>query len=75
MSLGLISIAEYMSPNMRGVCLSYIVSGGPAFGMTIAHVLSTVMHWRNVALLGVIPTGISAIVPCFWIESPIWLAS
>ncbi|KPJ13377.1 Sugar transporter ERD6-like 6 [Papilio machaon] len=70
-----VAMAEYTNPNNRAICVNYISSIGPSIGTMLGHVLSTLLHWRTVALIGLIPTGLSAILPLFWIESPSWLAT
>lgn len=66
---------EYSSPNIRTLYLNLISSVGPSVGTALGHILCIILHWRSVALIGIIPTGLSALLPCFWVESPSWLAS
>ncbi|XP_013175134.1 PREDICTED: probable polyol transporter 3 [Papilio xuthus] len=70
-----LTMAEYTNPNKRAICVNYISSIGPSLGTMLGHVLSILLHWRTVALIGLIPTGLSAILPLFWVESPSWLAT
>ncbi|VVD01920.1 unnamed protein product [Leptidea sinapis] len=48
---------------------------GSLLGSFSGHMLSIFFNWRTVALLGLIPTMLSCILPFFWVESPSWLAS
>ncbi|XP_068632755.1 probable metabolite transport protein CsbC [Battus philenor] len=70
-----ITMAEYTTPNRRALCINFISAIGPSTGTLIGHLLSIVLHWRTVALIGLIPTGVSAILPFLWVESPSWLAT
>ncbi|CAG4972350.1 unnamed protein product [Parnassius apollo] len=70
-----ISMAEYTTPSKRAIYINIISAVGPSIGTTLGHVMSILLHWRTVALIGIIPTGLSALLPCFWVESPSWLAS
>ncbi|XP_068632694.1 uncharacterized protein [Battus philenor] len=69
------AMAEYTNPTKRAICVNFIASLGPTIGTALGHILSILLHWRTVALIGLIPTGMSAILPLFWVESPSWLAS
>lgn len=73
--MNIISTGEYTSPNNRGFYLNMITSVGPAVGTGLGHVFGLLYHWRIVALIGIVPAMLSAILPCFWVESPSWLAS
>ncbi|XP_039751435.1 facilitated trehalose transporter Tret1-like [Pararge aegeria] len=70
-----VNIAEYVAPSIRSLCLNLMSACGSATGTLLGHVLSLFLHWRHVALIGIIPTAISAILPLFWVESPSWLAT
>ncbi|XP_045768076.1 facilitated trehalose transporter Tret1-like isoform X2 [Maniola jurtina] len=70
-----INIAEYVAPDIRSLCLNLMTACGTSAGTFLGHVLSLFLHWRNVALIGLVPTAISAILPLFWVESPSWLAT
>lgn len=70
-----VSVSEYVSPNMRPLAMNLVAGVGQSMGTAIGHVLCTVLHWRTVAILGVIPAIVSAILPFFWVESPFWLAT
>ncbi|XP_013176731.1 PREDICTED: probable metabolite transport protein CsbC isoform X1 [Papilio xuthus] len=70
-----VAMAEYMTPNKRAFYINLISATGPSVGTVLGHVLCLLLHWRTVALIGLIPTGLSALLPLFWIESPSWLAS
>ncbi|CAH2239256.1 jg21891 [Pararge aegeria aegeria] len=70
-----ISIAEYQPPQIRPLSITLIASVGSLVGTALGHILSILMNWRHVALIGVIPSGLSVILPLFWLESPPWLAS
>lgn len=73
--LSYVAMAEYMTPNKRAFYINLISATGPSVGTVLGHVLCLLLHWRTVALIGLIPTGLSAIVPLFWVESPSWLAN
>ncbi|XP_013181601.1 PREDICTED: sugar transporter ERD6-like 6 [Papilio xuthus] len=70
-----ITTAEYTTAKQRAMCLTIVTAVGPSIGTALGHVLSILMHWRTVALMGIIPTTLSAVLPFFWVESPSWLAS
>lgn len=70
-----INIAEYVTPSIRSLCLNLMSAFGSSAGTLLGHILSLFLHWRNVALIGLLPTAISAILPLFWVESPSWLAT
>ncbi|XP_023942479.2 facilitated trehalose transporter Tret1 [Bicyclus anynana] len=70
-----ISIAEYRPPQIRPLSITLIACVGSIVGTAFGHVLSILMNWRHVALIGAIPFGLSFILPFFWMESPAWLAS
>ncbi|CAH4037685.1 facilitated trehalose transporter Tret1-like [Pieris brassicae] len=69
-----INIGEYMSPNIRFMSFNMLVCVGSLVGTMLGHMLSVIMDWRNVALVGLIPSLLSAAIPLFWVESPMWLA-
>ncbi|XP_038214567.1 sugar transporter ERD6-like 15 [Zerene cesonia] len=73
--LNYINIGEYVSPNIRLMTTNMLLCAASLTGTMIGQVLSIVMEWRNVALIGIIPSILSAIIPFFWVESPMWLAS
>ncbi|CAH2064585.1 unnamed protein product, partial [Iphiclides podalirius] len=73
--MNIISTGEYTSPNNRAFYLNMITSVGPAVGTALGHVFGLLYHWRIVSLIGIIPTALGALLPCFWVESPSWLAS
>ncbi|XP_072947052.1 trehalose transporter 1-like protein [Epargyreus clarus] len=75
LSMYIISTPEYTSPNIRGVFLNMMTSVGPGVGTALGHIFGIVYHWRTVALIGIVPTALGAILPMFWEESPSWLAS
>ncbi|CAK1549457.1 unnamed protein product [Leptosia nina] len=70
-----ICVGEYSSPNIRSLCLNLIASVGSLIGTGLGHMLSLLVHWRTVALIGVVPSSLAVAVPYFWVESPAWLAS
>ncbi|XP_052739446.1 facilitated trehalose transporter Tret1-like [Bicyclus anynana] len=70
-----VNIAEYVSPSIRSLCLNLMSACGSSAGTLLGHVFSLFLHWREVALIGLIPSAISAILPLFWVESPSWLAT
>ncbi|VVD01921.1 unnamed protein product [Leptidea sinapis] len=69
------NIGEYMTPSFRFLAFNMLVCVGSMTGTMMGHVLSVIMNWRNVALIGILPTMLSAAIPLFWVESPMWLAS
>ncbi|XP_045495344.1 facilitated trehalose transporter Tret1-like [Colias croceus] len=73
--LNYINIGEYVSPHIRFMTTNMLLCVTSLTGTMIGQVLSLVMEWRNVALIGVIPSILSAVIPFFWVESPMWLAS
>nr|XP_032515126.1 facilitated trehalose transporter Tret1-like [Danaus plexippus plexippus] len=70
-----ISVGEYKSPDVRVLYLNLISSVGTLVGVTTGHLLCIILHWRQVALIAIIPTALSAFLPLFWVESPVWLAT
>ncbi|XP_047530528.1 facilitated trehalose transporter Tret1-like [Vanessa atalanta] len=70
-----INIGEYVSPNCRSLTLNMTSCIGSTLGTMLGHILSIILHWRYVALIGMIPTAISGVLPLFWVESPSWLAT
>ncbi|XP_045532754.1 facilitated trehalose transporter Tret1-like [Pieris brassicae] len=70
-----ICVGEYASPNIRSLSLNLMGSVGTLFGASLAHLLSLIMPWRTVALIGIVPTIPAIVIPFFWVESPAWLAS
>ncbi|XP_038214564.1 sugar transporter ERD6-like 4 [Zerene cesonia] len=69
------NIGEYISPDNRALYTNLVCGAGPIIGIMLGHILSILFNWRLVALLGIIPTSMSIILPIFWVESPSWLAS
>ncbi|CAG9578215.1 unnamed protein product [Danaus chrysippus] len=69
------NIGEYVAPNRRALYVNLIACGMGYVGTMLGHILSIFLDWRNVALIGMIPTGLSTIIPLFWVESPFWLAN
>ncbi|XP_034839066.1 uncharacterized protein [Maniola hyperantus] len=67
--------AEYVPPNTRAFHLNMAITVAPAIGTSLAHAVGTALHWRHVALFGILPAFISIFLPYFWPESPHWLAS
>lgn len=67
--------SEYTSPKTRAFYLNMVTTFAPALGNALGHAIGIMVHWRTVALLGVIPATLSVILPLFWVESPHWLAS
>ncbi|CAG9578620.1 unnamed protein product [Danaus chrysippus] len=70
-----VNVAEYKSPGVRVLCLNLISGVGTLMGITAGHLLCIILHWRQVALIAIIPTALSAFLPLFWVESPVWLAT
>ncbi|XP_046962264.1 facilitated trehalose transporter Tret1-like [Vanessa cardui] len=75
MLLVFINIGEYITPSIRPISINLIVCVGCLIGTTLGHTLSVLFHWRYVALMDIIPSGLATILPLFWVESPTWLAS
>ncbi|XP_039762539.1 sugar transporter ERD6-like 6 [Pararge aegeria] len=67
--------SEYAGPKTRAMFLNMISTLAPSVGSCVAHALGIVLHWRIVALIGVIPAVVGIFLPYFWVESPHWLAS
>ncbi|XP_045783611.1 sugar transporter ERD6-like 6 [Maniola jurtina] len=67
--------AEYVPPNTRAFHLNMATTVASAIGTSLAHIVGISLHWRNVALFGILPAFISVFLPYFWVESPHWLAS
>ncbi|XP_045783192.1 sugar transporter ERD6-like 6 isoform X3 [Maniola jurtina] len=74
-ALKLCITSEYADPKTRAMFLNMISTLGPAIGSAVAHALGIALHWRTVALLGILTTLSGIILPFFWEESPHWLAS
>ncbi|CAH2217673.1 jg22290, partial [Pararge aegeria aegeria] len=77
---GLVSLtifvpSEYTPPVTRAFYLNMVTTVAPAIGTTLGHSLGIILHWRIVALIGIIPAALGIILPYFWVESPHWLAS
>ncbi|XP_045534568.1 facilitated trehalose transporter Tret1 [Papilio machaon] len=70
-----VTTAEYTTTKQRAAFVTIVTAVGPSIGTALGHVLSILMHWRTVALIGIIPTALSIVLPLFWVESPSWLAS
>ncbi|XP_023940575.2 facilitated trehalose transporter Tret1-like [Bicyclus anynana] len=66
---------EYTLTKSRGLFLSIVLVLLPAFGTALGHILGILYHWRTLALVGIITTAITVIMPYFCVESPHWLAS
>ncbi|XP_045495169.1 sugar transporter ERD6-like 6 [Colias croceus] len=71
----ILNCGEYLPPSIRQFACNIIITLGNLSGVMLGHILSLLMDWRNVALLGLIPSGLACLLPLFWIESPSWLAS
>ncbi|XP_050674130.1 uncharacterized protein LOC126971776 [Leptidea sinapis] len=69
-----ICVGEYIPYRTRAFHTNFMSSVGNITGTTLGHVLSIVLHWRTVALIGIIPTTLSIILALCWEESPSWLA-
>ncbi|VVD01919.1 unnamed protein product [Leptidea sinapis] len=70
-----ITVGEYAPYNLRQIYFNFVAGMGSLLGSFLGHILSTFLNWRTVALIGLIPTLLSCIIPIFWVESPPWLAS
>ncbi|XP_050674151.1 probable metabolite transport protein CsbC isoform X2 [Leptidea sinapis] len=70
-----ITVGEYAPYNLRQIYFNFVAGTGSLLGSFLGHILSTFLNWRTVALIGLIPTLLSCIIPIFWVESPPWLAS
>ncbi|XP_052746255.1 uncharacterized protein LOC112048808 [Bicyclus anynana] len=75
LALKLCVTSEYAGPKTRAMFLNMISTLSPSIGNSIAHALGIILHWRTVALIGILPAIIGLILPYFWVESPHWLAS
>ncbi|CAH2235968.1 jg2051 [Pararge aegeria aegeria] len=75
LTLNLFVISEFTSPDTRPFFLNIVAIISPAIGTGMGHILGILMHWRNVALVGLGTAVLGAILPFFWVESPHWLAS
>ncbi|CAH2083713.1 unnamed protein product [Euphydryas editha] len=75
MMLYVAATSEYSSPKTRGLFMHMITTVAPAFGTGLGHILGIILHWRTVALIGIIITSFGLIAPYFWVESPHWLAT
>lgn len=73
-SMCILSMAEYTLSDVRAFYL-YSIHVGTTVGIAVAHILCVLFHWRTVALIGIIPSSLSAILPLLSEESPTWLAS
>ncbi|XP_075987391.1 facilitated trehalose transporter Tret1-like [Anticarsia gemmatalis] len=73
-SLGAIVIGEYTSPKYRGVFL-YLKNASVCLGAMFIHIISRYIHWRNIALVSLIPLFVALVIVFTWPESPAWLAS
>ncbi|XP_032515142.2 uncharacterized protein LOC116768511 [Danaus plexippus] len=69
------NVSEYVGPNKRIILVNFITCGMGCIGTMLGHILSIFLDWKNVALIGMIPTALSTIMPLFWVESPFWLAN
>lgn len=67
--------SEYAGPKTRAMFLNMISTVAPSVGSCVAHALGIILHWRTVALIGLLPSIVGVIIPYFWLESPHWLAS
>ncbi|VVC89480.1 unnamed protein product, partial [Leptidea sinapis] len=72
--LGAVVIGEYTSPQNRGMFLN-LKTAAVCMGNMTVHILGNFLHWRQIALIAVIPTIISFLITLTWPESPAWLAS
>ncbi|XP_068632727.1 facilitated trehalose transporter Tret1-like [Battus philenor] len=69
------AMAEYTTPTYRAAFMNLVSAVGPSIGTLLGHMLCILLHWRTVALIGFVITGLSALLPVLWIETPSWLAS
>ncbi|CAH0731715.1 unnamed protein product, partial [Brenthis ino] len=72
--LGPVFISETSSPQLRGIFLAGI-SLAIAFGIFVAHLIGTYVHWQWTAIVCCIFPIISVIQLSFIPESPTWLIS
>ncbi|CAG4966603.1 unnamed protein product [Colias eurytheme] len=70
-----VNCGEYLPSSNRQFACNLIISIGTLSGVMMGHILSLLIDWRQVALIGLIPSGLACILPLFWLESPYWLAS
>ncbi|XP_039762843.1 facilitated trehalose transporter Tret1-like [Pararge aegeria] len=73
--LNLVAAAEFTSPNSRAFFLSMVSMVAPAVGTGLGHTLGVIVHWRTLALSGILLSIASLILPLMCVESPQWLAS
>ncbi|XP_045507292.1 facilitated trehalose transporter Tret1-like isoform X1 [Colias croceus] len=72
--LGAVVIGEFSSPSNRGMFLN-MKTVAVCLGNTVIHILGYFLHWRTIALLGVVPHAVALTIIITWPESPAWLAS
>lgn len=68
-----IIVVEYSSPRHRGL-FSTLESACFFWGIWIANAIGTFVHWKNIAILGVL-CSLYTLIAIFWPESPQWLAN
>ncbi|XP_068626079.1 facilitated trehalose transporter Tret1-like [Battus philenor] len=73
-SINLMIITEYSSPEYRGAFLT-IKSASFLWGVWVAKIIGTFIHWKYIALVGCVLTAYIFITTLIWPESPLWLAS
>lgn len=66
-------IGEYTSPKNRGAFL-VAISLAQGFGIMLAHLCGSLLHWQWTALICVLFTIISLVMTIFSPETPSWLA-
>ncbi|XP_063625228.1 facilitated trehalose transporter Tret1-like [Cydia splendana] len=71
--LGVIVIAEYTSPKLRGIFLSLKIAAAFS-GNTFVHIVGHYYSWKTVAIFGLTSHIIAFVIVCTWPESPVWLA-
>lgn len=72
-TIGFLVPSEYTSPKYRGIFLN-VQAATMFWGVWVANAIGAFMHWKNIALLGIICGIYSFTNVLFWKESPYWLA-
>lgn len=72
-TLGFLVPAEYTSPKYRGIFLNVQIAT-MFWGVWVANAIGTFVHWKNIALVGILCGIYSIINILFWKESPYWLS-
>ncbi|XP_068624456.1 facilitated trehalose transporter Tret1-like, partial [Battus philenor] len=73
-TISIIIITEYSSSQYRGLFLT-IKSASFLWGVWVANIIGTFIHWKYIALVGCVLTAYILLTTLIWPESPLWLAS